>query len=285
MVLVQKGIHSKINNSSILKVIALLVIIFTSIFFIFSYYYKFLTVNNSFSKIDKQENHLESTYFENTLIKCESRECSMQATSFDNLASITNSKEQTVPPIKKILANIIPNVTRIRFASTFEGTIRMKLIAPNGITFGPDALGDVAAYEVNKNSEVYEILNPQAGTWEIQLIGYDLPTAKETVKVAVLVMDRLPDTTNIKPIANAGGPYKALANEEIILKGNLSFDPVGLTKIFEWDLDGDGDFELSSEDPFTPVKFDKPGTYQIILRVTDDGGLSSTAQTTVTITN
>jgi len=76
---------------------------------------------------------------------------------------------------------------------------------------------------------------------------------------------------NLIPIANAGGPYSGYINEIIYLDGSDSKDYDGYIISYEWDLDGDGEY-----DDATVIKpgygWDEAGDRIISLKVTDNMG-------------
>jgi hypothetical protein len=102
------------------------------------------------------------------------------------------------------------------------------------------------------------------------------------------------------PIANPGGGYSALEGTggSVVLSGAGSTagdgGTTGLT--YAWDLDGDGIFgetgasalhgnETGVSTTFVANGLDGPSTYAVSLKVTDSGGLSATASTSISITN
>jgi hypothetical protein len=83
---------------------------------------------------------------------------------------------------------------------------------------------------------------------------------------------------NLKPEANAGGPYEGFVGKEIIFDGSKSSDPNGDPLDFYWDF---GDGNLGSGEKVSHI-YQNPGQYSITLTVSD-GMATSTATTTVKI--
>jgi len=52
---------------------------------------------------------------------------------------------------------------------------------------------------------------------------------------------------------------------------------------YEWDFDGDGNFEVATDSPTIEHSFDETGTFRVSLRVTDDRGVSATTTQTVEV--
>ena len=84
---------------------------------------------------------------------------------------------------------------------------------------------------------------------------------------------------NQPPVANAGGPYYAKVNEPILIDGSNSYDPDGHIVKFEWDLYGDGIYDYFSDKFYLTLPTE--GEYDLILRVTDNSGLSDTDETKI----
>ncbi|NLS97836.1 MAG: cadherin-like domain-containing protein, partial [Planctomycetaceae bacterium] len=94
---------------------------------------------------------------------------------------------------------------------------------------------------------------------------------------------------NTAPTANAGGPYLVDEGGAVVLDGSLSGDPEqpSATLLYEWDLDGDGQFgeagETGVSPTFSAVGLTAPATITVYLRVTDHGMLTDTAETTIDV--
>lgn len=67
----------------------------------------------------------------------------------------------------------------------------------------------------------------------------------------------------------------------VVLDGSESSDPDGEIERYEWDVDGDGQFEAEGET--VSHTYDESGEYEVTLRVTDADGLQTTATTTVSV--
>ncbi|MBL3591657.1 MAG: PKD domain-containing protein [gamma proteobacterium endosymbiont of Lamellibrachia anaximandri] len=86
-------------------------------------------------------------------------------------------------------------------------------------------------------------------------------------------------TVNRPPSGNANGPYSGTAGESISFDSNGSSDPDGSIASYAWTF-GDG---VSSNQDNPSHTYNVPGTYQVILTVTDKDGATGTDTTTATI--
>jgi PKD repeat protein len=88
---------------------------------------------------------------------------------------------------------------------------------------------------------------------------------------------------NVAPTVSAGESYSVDEGGNVTLNAtgsDLNNDPL----TYEWDLNNDGVFETAGQSvPFAGV--DGPTTQTVTVRVSDDGGLSASASTTVTVNN
>jgi hypothetical protein len=90
-------------------------------------------------------------------------------------------------------------------------------------------------------------------------------------------------TINDPPTIDAGGPYTVDEGSSITLTATGA-DPENHPLTFAWDLNNDGTFET----PGQSVSFagvDGPAVLTVKVQATDDTGLSSVAETTVTVNN
>lgn len=83
---------------------------------------------------------------------------------------------------------------------------------------------------------------------------------------------------NIAPVADAGGPYVVDEGGTILLSGTATDVEADLESlIYEWDLDGDGEFDdaVGASPLLDATELNGPGTITVSLRVSDDDGGSS----------
>ncbi|MEZ6127960.1 MAG: Calx-beta domain-containing protein [Planctomycetaceae bacterium] len=92
---------------------------------------------------------------------------------------------------------------------------------------------------------------------------------------------------NTAPIADAGGPYVVNEGSEVTLNASGSSDAQDADSnlTFEWDLDGDGQFDDAIGITTTFTALDGPAIQSVGLRVTDSGGLFSTTSADITVNN
>jgi PKD domain len=81
-----------------------------------------------------------------------------------------------------------------------------------------------------------------------------------------------------RPNAWAGGPYVTKLGGTLELDASGSYDSDGRIVKYEWDLDGDGDFDVSTTKATYMHTFTKPIDGTIAVRVTDDDGRSHVAK-------
>jgi Ca2+-binding RTX toxin-like protein len=91
-------------------------------------------------------------------------------------------------------------------------------------------------------------------------------------------------SSNQTPIADAGGPYLVAEGSSVTLDASASSDPDGDVIEYEWDLDGDGAFEIAGIE----VEFDAvegPAVQVVTVQVCDPVGSCASSSATVEVTN
>jgi PKD domain/Putative Ig domain len=154
---------------------------------------------------------------------------------------------------------------------------------------------DVMAVDPQEDELTYSLDNPQEGmlidarTGLIEWIPRGAGDYETTVKVTdskgyssyqafTIEVEDLSDP-NRMPVVHAGGPYKAEIGQLVAFNGSGSYDPDGSKLSHEWYF-GDGRYDTGL---FPTHAYTSPGTYQVVLTVTDGkGGIASTS-TTVTV--
>lgn len=89
---------------------------------------------------------------------------------------------------------------------------------------------------------------------------------------------------NVPPVSNPGGPYTGNEGSPITFNGSASYDPDGIIVSFEWDLDNDSEYDDASGSIALFTWYDDYSGI-VRLRVTDDTGEATIAETTVTVHN
>ncbi|MCU7937090.1 MAG: PKD domain-containing protein, partial [Candidatus Thiodiazotropha sp. (ex Dulcina madagascariensis)] len=112
------------------------------------------------------------------------------------------------------------------------------------------------------------------GTYNVTLTVTDDGNAVDAATTSATI-----DAANQAPTANPNGPYSGTVGVALSFDGTGSSDPDGTIVAYAWDF-GDGTSGTGSTPSHT---YASAGTYNVTLSVTDDGGLSNTATTTVAI--
>jgi hypothetical protein len=103
----------------------------------------------------------------------------------------------------------------------------------------------------------------------------------------------IPALTTALPVADANGPYTVLANQDVVLDGCGSShqDDTKFLVKFEWDIDNDGTFDLTTVPPVCTATVvggypDTGSDYSqvVVLRVTDNDGITDDDSSLVNIT-
>lgn len=81
------------------------------------------------------------------------------------------------------------------------------------------------------------------------------------------------------------GPYAHAIGEPLQLDARGSYSIIGNLTKYEWDLNGDGEFEITTSEPMLTHTWDREFVGNIRLRVTGPDGLTDTATTEAMITN
>ncbi len=110
-------------------------------------------------------------------------------------------------------------------------------------------------------------------------MGVQAPTPAEDIK---------PDSSTPQPPRPSftATPSTVLIGENVSFNASASSDPVATITDYKWDLDNSGTFATDTgTTPTLTHAFTKPGTYKVILKVTDSKGQQETTQRIVNVAN
>ncbi len=137
------------------------------------------------------------------------------------------------------------------------------------------------------------------GSYEVSSTSSSSTTRKYTSDATIDVRLRVTDNkgaTDVQvktltvignqfPVADfTATPNPAIQGLTVSFSGSASKDPDGTIAKYEWDRDGNGTFETNTgSNPNTSFTYPNAGTYQVSLRVTDNGGKTATKTLPVAI--
>ena len=122
-----------------------------------------------------------------------------------------------------------------------------------------------------------EIPNPTEGTWTCEITAVDVPHDNYPFALVVGI------SPNQAPVADANGPYSGSVDTPITFDASGSYDPDGEIATYEWDWDGDGIYDQSSNSATITRTWTEPYSGTIYLRVTDSEGATDTDNTSVEV--
>jgi len=129
-------------------------------------------------------------------------------------------------------------------------------------------------YDATTTSAIYNYAYSDNFSGQVKLRVIDNGGLTNTGVVSVTV-------SNVNPVAQAGGPYAGLPNENIQCQGAATDPGKNDVLNYQWDLDFDGIFETMGQNVY--AKFSTGGNYKIVLRVSDDDGGAGLDTATVQI--
>lgn len=131
---------------------------------------------------------------------------------------------------------------------------------------------EVYAFDTNGWLETPELTDLTTRTGG-QIVKVNNPqTAPDAIAAAV-------EKANNKPFAWLDGPYNRAIGAPLTLDARGSYSKNGTITSYEWDLNGDGDFEVSSSSPTFEYTWHEAYSGLVGLRITDSTGATSMATT------
>lgn len=143
-------------------------------------------------------------------------------------------------------------------------------IVANSIAVDPVQVIGVDTGNLNSNGAVGQIA---VGTGGSVILG----TSGLTTKISEIL-----DSVAKQPFAWAGQAYSGKIGEPILFDASGSFDPSGsIITLYEWDFDGDGIFDLQTQEATATYVYDGAFDGVVVLRVTGEGGTALASARTI----
>jgi PKD repeat protein len=137
--------------------------------------------------------------------------------------------------------------------------------------------GDGATRSGATSSATHAFAHP--GTYHVTLTATDSRGGTDSTIHDVIVGNRGPAA------AFGFSPAEPTTGDEVSFNAAASNDPDGSLARYEWDLDGDGEFESDGSSSTVSHIYAEPGVYPVQLRVTDDLGAVDVTQHEVTVSD
>ena len=135
---------------------------------------------------------------------------------------------------------------------------------------------EIYAFDTNGWLETPELADLTTRTGG-QIVKVNNPhTAPDAITTAV-------EKASNKPFAWLDGPYNRAIGESLTLDARGSYSKNSDITSYEWDLNGDGDFEVSSTSPILEHTWHEAYSGLVGLRITDSTGATSMATTQVDV--
>jgi predicted outer membrane repeat protein/parallel beta-helix repeat protein len=173
-----------------------------------------------------------------------------------------------------------------------EGQVREALGGVDGVIMDLYNADQTILLEsrVTDHGGYYLFANLPAGTYQVHIRvpdGYvaDAPTKPAEVVAQSITTVNFFLSQTAAPVADAGGPYSGEVGVPVTLDASGSYDPDGVIVRYEWDCNGDGEYDQITSSSQMPYTWDTTYNGIITLRVTDNDGLTATDTATVSITS
>lgn len=193
--------------------------------------------------------------------------------------------EPTVSGTVQWLPNAFP-IAALQASSTAVG--RNQVVSFNA-SASSDSDGSISRYEFDlDNNGSFETNTggptasrsfPDFGNHTVNVRVTDNDNASSLAGVTIAV-------NNSAPIASFSGPESVKAGGQASFNASASSDPDGHIVRYDWDLDGNGSFEVSGTSALAEYAYPQPGTFTINLVVTDEvGGQNSISRQIIVLPN
>ena len=140
--------------------------------------------------------------------------------------------------------------------------MKVTLYDPNGNVYGE--------YQSTEPPINVEIPNPTEGTWKCEVTAVDVPHDNYPFALVAGI------SPNESPVADANGPYSGTVDSPITFDASDSYDLDGNIVSYEWDWEGDGNFDESTDSATITHTWNELYSGTMVLRVKDNEGATST---------
>ena len=159
-----------------------------------------------------------------------------------------------------------------------------------------DPDGSIIKYEWDWNNDgMYEssYTNPtttatfmEGGNYPVILRVTDNDGSTSTKTITIPVTSGNGSNENKPPVANfTWTPSNPHPDQTITFDASTSNDPDGSIVKYEWNFDNDSKFEEFKTTPTAIHSWSQVGIYSVTLRITDNGGSTSTKRTTISVSS
>lgn len=133
----------------------------------------------------------------------------------------------------EVSPEVYPNSTEFSVYTNWDGsTVDLTLTAPDDTVIDPDTPG--IRHSKGATYELYEIDNPQAGVWKVNLYGVDLPPEGETVTMQAGVVPPAPPDADSDTVSDSEDNCVDVSNWS-----QEDIDRDGIGDACDPDIDGD----------------------------------------------
>lgn len=107
--------------------------------------------------------------------------------------------------VVNFVRNILSNMAQATFSIVWGGSdVIMTLKSPSGRLIDRDTVAPDVIHDLDSNYEIYTILDPEPGDWEVSLFGADVPPGGEEV---IFGMTMLPKVDQLEVVINDDDEY------------------------------------------------------------------------------
>lgn len=190
-----------------------------------------------------------------------------------------------------------PLVAPYSWSFTTESTLEVDFsaqpthgYAPLAVQFTDVSTGLSTSWEWDFNgdgivdtTEQNPIHEYESGTYTVSLTAHGPDGSNIRTKTDYIVAES-PTSSQIPAATFVYAPSAPKAGEEVTLNASASSDSDGHIEYYEWDLDGDGDYDGFTTSPTIYYRWTSSGTYHISLRVCDNDGAKATHAEDIQVT-